>query len=390
MPRTRVLIAHCFYRVPGGEDRYVRQQLELLSDDHDVELLERVNEDLSHSLRTAVDMVIGPRIVDDVERRIHGFRPDVVHLHNPYPALGPAVHLASQRAGVPVIQTVHNLRFRCPNGVMFTEGRSCHRCEGGNYANAIVHKCFPSRSQAAGYATALWSHRFVLRLERRVASFVAPSAFLADRLQTWGIAPERVTTIRNFVRPSDAAPTAATSDVGVYVGRLSPEKGLDVLLRALRLAGDPPFRIIGEGPMGASLRRGAKELRLRRTVFTGQLGSDDVSAEMREAGYLVMPSVCDENAPLAALEAMALARPIAVSRRGGLPELVDGERGVSFSSGDAVALAGAIRSLGEDASRRMRLGENALRFAQTHLSPVVHRDALSALYIGVRDRSRRA
>ena len=88
--------------------------------------------------------------------------------------------------------TVHNLRLRCPNGLMFTDGAICRRCESGAYFNAVMHPCFPTRKQAASYASILWIHRFIMRLEQRIARFVVPSDFMRRRLSEWGISPERV------------------------------------------------------------------------------------------------------------------------------------------------------------------------------------------------------
>ncbi|HZB01663.1 MAG TPA: glycosyltransferase [Actinomycetota bacterium] len=379
----RVLIAHSFYRVPGGEDRYVRQQFELLSGHHDVEMVERHNDALEPELSTAVRMAFSPAAIQEIEDQIDAFRPDVIHLHNPYPSLGPAVHVAAARRGVPLVQTVHNLRLRCPNGLMFTEGRSCRRCERGNYVNAAVHRCFPSRRQAGAYAGALWLHRFLLKLERNVAAFVAPSVFMAARLREWGFPEARISTIRNFV-PSVAAAPSNVGDFGVYVGRLSGEKGLPVLLEALALAGDPPFRIIGDGPLLEDLKTAGARLGLRRTEFVGRVEAPDAHRAVAGCRFLVMPSLCEENAPLAALEALAAGRPVLVSGRGGLPELVESGGGLVFDPGDASSLSENIQALVLDRNLCQRLGDRAWGFAAAELGRDRHLERLLELYGALR------
>jgi glycosyltransferase involved in cell wall biosynthesis len=376
---VRVLIGHSFYRVPGGEDRYVRQQFELLSEHHDVEMLARDNEALEPDLSTALRMGFSPAAIRTVGDQIEAFAPDVIHLHNPYPALGPAVHLAAARHGVPLVQTIHNLRLRCPNGLMFTEGRSCRRCERGNYVNAALHQCFPSRRQAGAYATVLWLHRFLLRLERYVAVFVAPSNFMTERLVTWGISEQRIATIRNFV-PSMRAATSNIGDLGVYIGRLSEEKGLVHLLEALSLAGDPPFRIIGDGPLRHDLEARAARLGLHRTEFLGRVDPWDARRAVASCRFLVMPSLCHENAPLAALEAMAAGRPILVSARGGLPELVEGGGGLVIDPGDIRQVSEHIQLLFRDGDLCRRLGHRAWRFADSELRPERHLARLVQIY----------
>jgi glycosyltransferase involved in cell wall biosynthesis len=375
----RIVIAHSFCRVPGGEDRYVRQQFELLSRNHDVEMIERHNEALAPDLSTAARMVFSPATIRLIEDQIDAFTPDVIHLHNPYPSLGPAVHLAAARHRVPLVQTVHNLRLRCPNGLMFTEGRSCRRCERGNYVNATLHRCFPSRQQAGAYAVALWLHRFALKLERDVARFVAPSVFMADRLRAWGIPEHRISTIRNFV-PSIAPAPSNVGDVGVYVGRLSDEKGLPLLMEALALAGDPRFRIIGDGPLLGDLKSLGARLGLRRTEFAGRVDARDVHRAVAGCRFLVMPSLCQENAPLAALEALAVGRPVLVSRRGGLPELVESGGGLVSDPGDVRGLSEHIRTLVRDRALCQELGDRAWGYAVSELRPERHLDRLLEVY----------
>jgi glycosyltransferase involved in cell wall biosynthesis len=373
------MIAHSFYRITGGEDRYVRQQAELLRSHHQVELLARSNDPLANNLSTATRMTFSRDELRAVEDRIKGFAPDLIHLHNPYPALGPAVHLAAGRQRVPLVQTVHNLRLRCPNGLMFTEGQPCRRCEAGNYSNALLHACFPSRSQAGAYAGSLWLHRFVLRLEQKVRAFIAPSEFISQRLQDWGISPSRVRTIRNFV-PSVPQASSSVGKGGIYVGRLSSEKGVDVLLKALAVAGDPFFRIVGDGPLQSQLRQLAARLGLKETVFSGRVDPSEVSKALLESRFLVMPSLCDENAPLAVLEAMAAGKPVLVTRRGGLPELVRGGTGLVCDPDDEHSMASGLRTLLADDELCKKLGTRARAFAEEELSTGRHQMQLEAVY----------
>lgn len=385
----RVLIAHSFYRQAGGEDRYVRQQVALLREAHQIRLIERENLGLPGGVRTAAHMLYSRAEVRSVTAAMRDFGPDVVHVHNTYPALGPAVHLSASRLHLPLVMTVHNLRLRCPNGVMFTEGERCRRCEAGAYYNAVLHGCFAERSQAAGYAAALWTHRFVARLEDRVELFVAPSRFMAEQLHAWGIPTARTVVVRNF---TDLAPgEPGGGDGGLYLGRLAPEKGVADLLRALQAAGDPPFRIAGDGPEAAALHGLADELGLRHTTFLGLLGRDQVAGAIRAARYVAFPSVWDENAPLAALEAMAAGRPLLVTRRGGLPELVDDGGGVICETDDPVkSLAAGIGRLQGDVAFAAAEGEKAVRLAGDAFRPARHLADLSAVYARVAEAGARA
>jgi glycosyltransferase involved in cell wall biosynthesis len=383
---VRILLAHSFYRVAGGEDQYVHAQLELLRACHRVELLAWRNQELAGGARTAAAMTWSPRRTRQVLAELRRFAPDVVHLHNAYPALGPAAHIAAGRLGIPLVMTVHNLRLRCPNGLQFTAGAPCRRCERGAYANAVLHSCFPTRGQSAAYAASLWAHRFVLRLQERVGLFLAPSHYLRRRLLDWGVPEGRVALVRNFTHlPPDASPQVG--DAGLYLGRLSLGKGLPELLRALRQAGDPPFRIAGDGPLAAPLRRLAAELGLRRVRFLGRLDRAEASGVVAASRYLAVPSIAGENAPLAALEALAAGRPLLVSRVGGLPELVSERSGLVCEPGDVAGLAAGLGRLAADGALCTSMGAAAVELARREFSPQRHLARLEACYAAVRDGS---
>jgi len=374
---VRILIAHSFYRQAGGEDRYVAQQIALLEREHEVRLEARENADLASGPLTAARMIHNRGERRAFDHAIAEFRPDVIHLHNPYPSLGPAVHQAAEKAGVPLVQTIHNFRLRCPNGFMFTEGAPCQRCIAGRYDNAIRHDCFASRRQAVAYAAALWVHRFGMRLEDKVATYIAPSQFVERRLVDWGFPADRVRLVRNFTMPPDGVVPVGTG--GLYLGRLSGEKGVDVLLRALLILGDPPFEIAGDGPEATNLRALATSLGLQGVRFLGQIPVEAVPAAIDRARFVVFPSTWDENAPLAALESMARARPIIASAAGGLPELAENGRGRLCLPGDADALAEAIAGY-DDAPRASADGDRARQFVLDECSPEPHLKGLLGVY----------
>jgi glycosyltransferase involved in cell wall biosynthesis len=376
----RVLYAHSFYRMPGGEDRHVRDQVELVSRTHDVELIAASNADLSDTASTAIRMTYSRRKKRQILRVIDSFAPEVVHIHNAYPSLGPSAILAAHDRGIPIVMTIHNMRLRCPNGLMFTQGSLCRRCEAGIYANAVVHECFPTKKQASAYAGALWIHRFVMRLEHRVSRFIAPSDFIHKRLIDWRIEPERVETIRHFTHGMLASAAGRVGTYGMFVGRLSMEKGADVLLRALRRAGDPPFRIVGDGPARSALERMAHDLKLENTTFTGWRTPEALVDLLNGARYVALPSVWEENAPLVALEALAAGRPLIVSDIGGLPELVESGSGVVARRGDPHDLADKIRLLVNNDDACARASQHASALARRWLTPEHHLRSLESLY----------
>ncbi len=376
----RILFAHSLYRVPGGEDRHVQDQIKLVSQLHSVDTLLESNAELPPGPRTAGRMLYSPAKKREVAAAMDRFEPDVVHVHNIYPSLGPAVFLAAYERRVPIVMTVHNLRLRCPNGLMFTDNALCRRCESGNYLNALMHPCFPTYKQAGAYAAALWIHRFVMRLHDRVARFIAPSQFVRSRLREWGIAEKRIGLVRHFVEsPMSAIPKAAGGRYGLFIGRLSAEKGLPGLLRALRRAGDPPFVIAGDGPLRRELERFARELALSNTRFLGQLPHEEVVGLLADARYVTLPSISEEASPLAALEALSAGRPLLVSDRGALPEFVARGEGLACRPDDVADISNKLLRLMDDEAHQ-RASTQAFDTARTMFTSKQHLDSLEAVY----------
>jgi glycosyltransferase involved in cell wall biosynthesis len=219
-------------------------------------------------------------------------------------------------------------------------------------------------------------------LEGFISLFVAPSEFMRSRLIEWGIHADRVVLIRNFTSPSFEGP-GEIGGFGIYLGRLSPEKGLDWLLRSLKEAGDPPFKIVGGGPLTSTLQAMISDLRLVNTELTGWVDPEESQRLLRQSRFVAFPSVWHENAPLAALEAMAAARPIVVSRMGGLPELAAAGRGIICNLNDRSSLARAIARVMDRPEDAEVMGRKGLAFVNEHCLEEIHGSNLEQAYGGL-------
>jgi glycosyltransferase involved in cell wall biosynthesis len=264
-------------------------------------------------------------------------QPDLLHLHNPYPLLSPWVVRTAHKHGVPVVQTVHNYRQVCAPGLYFRDGHVCHDCRGRTFGlPAIRHACYRgSRPQSAIMATTLAVHRGTWR---SVDRYIALTSAIADHLRDYGIPDERISVKPNAI-PDPGPPSGAPGHGFLFAARLSPEKGLGLLLDAWRSHGEGELgtlRIAGDGP----LRPLAEEVAASRAdvTYLGPLDRAATLAQIAAAACVVAPSAWHDVLPTIVLEALACGRPVLGTTMGGIPYLVgaDGPAG-SASAGWVVA-----------------------------------------------------
>jgi glycosyltransferase involved in cell wall biosynthesis len=353
----KVLIAHNRYasREPSGENMVVdREAVLLAAAGARVELFERSSDEITamsppRKLAVAGSPIYGRRAQRALERTLERFRPDIVHLHNPYPLLSPWVVRTARRHGVAVVHTVHNYRLSCVAGTCFRAGAPCQDCLPTRLRwPAVVHGCYRgSRAQSLAMAGALVVHR---RTWDGVARFLAISGTVARFLADQGVPPARIVVKPNIV--PDPGRHGERGAGLLYVGRLTEEKGVDVLLAAWRRHPDGalgPLRLVGDGP----LRRRVEEAAAGRldVDFLGRLPPDEVREEMRRAAAVVVPSLWSEPFGLVAVEAMANTRPALVTSTGALPELV-GTTGGWVVEPTEEALADALPRVVREAAHR--------------------------------------
>ena len=337
---VRILVAHNAYQQRGGEDSVVEAEAALLaSRGHAVERFLRHNDAIADMSRldAAVQTVWSAPAARDFEAVLRGFRPDVVHVHNTFPLMSPAIYWVANRLRVPVVQTLHNFRLLCPSALFLREGKVCEDCLGRLPWRGATRACYRgSRPASAALAGMLTAHRLAGTWRNKVTRYIALNEFCRDKFVTGGLPAERIVVKPNFV---ELEPPAERDRSGfVFVGRLSAEKGVEVLLDGLARAGGLGLKVIGSGPEVSRFegRDGVEML--------GSLERKDVCAQMSGALALVFPSIWYETFGLVIVEAFASGTPIIGSRLGVVPDLVeDGVTGLLFNPGDASDLAEKLR-----------------------------------------------
>ncbi len=385
----RVLVVHNAYQHRGGEDSVVDAEIALLrSRGHEVETYFRNNDDVGgmSSLALARQTLWSPRTSHDLAELIQHFQPDVIHAHNTFPLVSPSLYWAAERAGVPVMQTLHNFRLMCLNALFLREGKVCEDCMGRTPWRGVARACYRgSRAASAALAGMLMLHRNLGTYRNKVARYIALNEFCRNKFIEGGLPAERVVVKPNFVDwaevhvHSSALPDAARERQGwLFVGRLSLEKGVSILAQAAALLSDARLRVVGDGAE-VDLLTGVAGVTL-----VGSLPGEAVRQEMSRVVALVVPSICYENFPRTIVEAFACGTPVIASRIGALAELVcEGKTGLLFEPGNARDLADKMAWAQAYPEQMAVMGCNARTQYEVEFSAEVNYRRLMEIYDGV-------
>ncbi len=368
----RVLIIHERYRHRGGEDAAVDAELTLLRQGGvEVDLLLEDNQRVPEGLGVARHLIWSSQGHAAATAAVRRFRPDIVHVHNTFPLLSPAVHDAARALGVPTVQTLHNFRLLCANALLLRDGKSCEDCLGRLVPwPGIVHACYRDSVVAStAMAALIGTHKLLGTWQRKVDRFIALSPSSARTLVAGGLPSDRIIVSPPVVPDPGPAPADNEERAGVlFVGRLSPEKGLATVLAAWRHL-QVPLHVIGDSPT-----EGGAALDVPPGVrFLGRRTPAEVSQAMARAALLVFPTLCRENFPLVVAEAMAHGLPVLASSGGAVESMIDeGVTGHFIPPNDPAVWSRKITEMTDDPAllRRMgRAGRAAYegRYAPAHI-----------------------
>jgi glycosyltransferase involved in cell wall biosynthesis len=367
----RILLIHNDYGGFSGEEFMFERVREILIDQgHPVADYRRSSVELrSGSLGSARGFFLGihnAAACSDVRQLLRSFRPAVVYVQNVFPLISPSVLAVCRSERVPVVMNVQNFRLGCPNGLLFSHGEICHRCVPGREYWCVLRNCEGNLLKSTGYALRNAVARFSGAFHANVDAFMAPTEFHRKWLTTLGIEERRIHVVPNVVDTLPESITAVEGDYVGFVGRVSPEKGVSVLLEAAARLPDIPFAIAGSYERQPELVDGAPA----NVRFLGSLSGAALAAFYEQMRMLVVPSIWYEGLPTVIPQAMLRGKPVVASDIGGLPYAVtDGVTGRLFRAGDSADLARLVRSLWGDAAARESLGASARREALTRYSP---------------------
>jgi len=384
----RILLVHNYYRQPGGEDTVFEADKSLLERfGHNVGTYvehsgaieaSSVAQKASLSLQAVWSLKSYRRMIRAMERH----RPEVVHFHNTFPLISPSAYYACRSRSIAVVQTIHNYRLLCTNGLLFRNGRVCVDCLGKWFTwRGIAHACYhDSRTESAVVTAMLGLHKLFRTWHTLVDRYIALTEFAKTKLIEGGLPALKIVVKPNFLEPPMIR-QENSGNFALFAGRLSPEKGVSTMLRAWRRLLHVKLKIVGGGPLIEQVRsEAATHLGISAEVL-GPLPHPEVLRLLAQARLLVFPSEGLETFGMILLESMAYGIPVVASRVAAIPELIkDGFSGLIFDPADERDLELKVRWAWEHPEAMAAMGRNALDEYERRYTPEPNHEMLMEIY----------
>lgn len=383
VPKKKILMVHNFYQIGGGEHTVFKNEVDLLrSHGHEVIEYTRSNDELKAS---KVKLALSPfstlwsfKTYREVKRIIKDENIDIVHCHNTFPLISPSVYYAARSQKVPVIQTVHNFRFLCPNGTFYCNGHICEECrEKNNFCSALKNRCYRnSLIQTLVVTSMLRLHR-ILGTYKKI-SYIFLTDFNRKKFEKLiDINGDNVFVKPNFVKEQDAGKRDADDAYFVYAGRLEDSKGIKALLEAwCQIEPGYHLHIYGDGPLKDYIKEKANLF--PKIEYRGFCPQEIIQDDLRAATATIFPSTLYEGFPMIVAESFSCGCPVIATNIGNHAEMVRRANGGALYNPDSVSeLEGAIKYVIEN---NEKLSRNALNYASENLSPQEGYSSIISIY----------
>jgi glycosyltransferase involved in cell wall biosynthesis len=342
-----ILLIHNRYQQTGGEDAvYAAERELLLRHGHTITEFLESNARIASMNRfsLAFQSLWSRPTYLSLQRLVRDRRPDVAYCINTFPLVSPSAYDACREQSIPIVQGLHNYRLLCPAANFFRAERVCTDCLGRTPPwPGVLHGCYHrSRTQTAVVAAMIAIHRGLRTWQKKVDAYIAPTEFLRGKFIEGGFAPERIHTKSNFL-PQDPGARDTPDSQALFIGRLAPEKGIRTLLQAWQKLEHIPLQILGAGPLREEIQTEIRKRGPIKIELAGFVPREQVFADIKQARFLVFPSVCFESFGFSIIEAFACGVPVIASRLGAMAELVeDGRTGLLCAPGDPADLASKV------------------------------------------------
>ncbi|MCK5567052.1 MAG: glycosyltransferase family 4 protein [Actinomycetia bacterium] len=334
----KILLIHNYYRHRGGEDIAFDNQKEMLSREGiDIEVYSKSSKSLNNIFRklaSLCSLFYSLRTKKDIKKLISEHNPDIAHIHNVYPLISSSVYDVLHKNNIPIVQTIHNYRFFCANGLCIDRGRICEKCENLSFRNVFTD----CRRDNRLYNFLLALNLYILRkgnIYSRISRFIALSEFVKGKMINTGIDKNKIEVISNIIDLPEVVRDKKTGlePYFLYMGRLSHEKGIMELFKVFGELKNVRIKILGDGPLRKEIEEKIKLEGLKNIDLLGYVDGEEKYRIIGSAAATIIPSVCYEVSPLVIMESFKSGIPIIVNNIGSLPEnIAEGKNGFIYNS----------------------------------------------------------
>jgi glycosyltransferase involved in cell wall biosynthesis len=390
---VRILTVHNRYQQPGGEDTVFDRESALLRDRGNVVASYiRSNAELASLTYIATPMaqanaIWSSRTYREMSTLLAEFKPDVAHFHNTFARISPSAYYACRRAGVPVVQTLHNSRLICPSANLTRNGTACDLCVGKSFAwPGIKLKCYRHSSlRTAGVALVTGLHRAIGTWENYVDKYIVFSEFYRQKFISSGLPAEKITIKPHFLDPDPGARKSGPGEYALFIARLDPEKGVGTLMDAWRSLPDIPLVVRGDGPLKKQLETSIAAGELPSVKISERLSASGLVDLIKGAKFLIWPSLGHyETFGLVAMEAFACGVPVIAAATGVAAELIEnGKNGLHFEAGNAADLVAKVRWAQQHPEEVAAMGRFARQSFERNYTATENYEALMSIYRSV-------
>ena len=370
----KILLTHNYYRseAPSGEDNVARAEEKLIRDKGvSVVTFNKFNDEFdSYSLRQKIyaskELIWSSKSYWQIKSLLKIEKPDIAHFHNIFYLISPSVYYACKDTGTPVVQTLHNFRFFCANGLLLRNGKICEDCIGRVPWRSIFFGCNRD-STLYSLPVSLMEivHHWFKTWNKTVDVYIALSEFSKRKFIEAGLPEEKIFVKPNFLL-NPPQPLFKNKGYIVFIGRLSQEKGVLTLIKGIKILQEKSkcfnlsLKIIGDGPQKKELMTKVRRYGIQKIEFLGKKRQEECVGLLRNSSFIVIPSLCYENFPMSIVEALACGKPIIASNIGSIPEIIeDGKTGFLFEPGDPFDLAKKIKWMFENEDACIEMGKNS-------------------------------
>jgi glycosyltransferase involved in cell wall biosynthesis len=311
------------------------------------------------------------------------FQPDIVHVFAIYVRLTPSILEACSELNIPIVMSCNDYKHICPNYKLFHHGKICEACKDGKFYNAFLNKC-SKNSFKFSFAIALeaYSNYYTQIYRKNINTYLFASSFMAKKTQEfWGKGNFNFDILKNPFNSQKYSLSTDFENYILYFGRLVDEKGVDILINAMKFCPNSTLKIIGNGTEQENLLSLTKSLNLGNVEFVGPKWGEELEQYIKKARFIVVPSIWHENFPYVILQSFALGKPVIGSNRGGIPEMInDGLFGLIYEANNHIELSEKINFLWENLDLCKKMGFEAKKYLDENYNDIAFYNSIKNIY----------